>query len=295
MVAVAVAGAMLGAYGYGVISHRYELFPYHYVGWLLQGGTLDGLAPYGGYDVTVDRHAVPCDGIHGRTLVLLTLGQSNAANAGDGRFGPVPGVYNFNLFDGRCFEARDPLLGPGGDGGSAWVPLARQIIESGLAATVIIAPIGLGGSRVEDWAPGGKLWSRLGRAVGELSHAGLRVHAVLWHQGESDRGTDAAVYGASLLDMVRGIRAAGLAAPIYVARATRCGEFESLEINRTQAALVHDHPELGLRPGPDTDRLREPVWRDGCHFTRAGLVRHAGLWFEVLAGDVPKLLQSGDS
>ncbi len=290
VVGTALAIAVLFAYSYGVVSHRYELFPYHYFGRVLRGDLFERLAPHGGYDVSVGRRAVPCDEIGPRALVLVTLGQSNAANSGDGRFGPERGVYNFNLFDGRCFEARDPLLGAGGDGGSVWIPLASQIIESELASSVIVAPIGLGGTRVEDWAPGGKLSGRFARLTREISRSGLRVHAILWHQGESDRGTRPEAYRAAFLAMVRDMRSSGSTAPIYVARATRCGDSVSREVNEVQAELGLGHPELGLRAGPDTDKLIGSVWRDGCHFTRAGLVRHAGLWFDILARDIPGLL-----
>lgn len=290
LVGTAIVAALLSAFGYGVVSHRYELFPFHHLGWLRRGGIFDRLAPLGGYNVSIDRRAVPCNRIGTPTLVLVTLGQSNAANSGEVRFGHVPGVYNFNLFDGRCFEARDPLLGAGGDGGSVWMPLARQIVESGLVASVVIAPIGLGGTRVEEWAPGGALSSRFDRLNGVASRSGLHVHAILWHQGESNRGTDPEAYRATFLAMVRHIRGKGLTAPLYVARATRCGNLDSRGINQVQAELGLEYPELGLRPGPDTDKLIGPVWRDGCHFTSAGLARHAGLWFEILAGDIPELL-----
>lgn len=288
---IAAAAAMaVCAYGYGVLSHRYEIFPYHYIGWLLDGRAFDWLAPRGGYDVAIDRRAVPCREIGPQTLVLVTLGQSNSANSGDSRFRHVPGVYNFNLFDGQCFEAEDPLLGAGGDDGSVWMPLAGQILESGLAAHVVIAPIGLGGAQVADWAPGGRLSERIARLVEGMERAGLRPGAILWHQGESDRGTGREAYRAAFLAMARAIRDAGIAAPIYVARATRCGKVESPGINAEQAELGINHAELDLRQGPDTDKLTEPLWRNGCHFTRAGLVRHAGLWFAMLAADIPKLL-----
>ncbi len=282
---------MICAYAYGVISHRYELFPYHYAVWLVRGGAFESWAARGGYDVSIGRRPASCAGIGPRTLVLATFGQSNSANSGAGRFGSAPGIYNFSLFDGRCFEAQDPLLGAGGDGGSVWIPLAQQIIESDLAANVIIAPIGLGGTRVEDWAPGGMLSGRFNKLSESLSRAGLRVSAILWHQGESDRGTGAEAYRASFLSLVHGIRRSGIAAPIYVARATRCGDLVNLEINAAQRELGLGYAALGLRSGPDTDTLAGPIWRDGCHFTQAGLVRHAGMWFDVLAQDVPGLLE----
>ena len=47
------------------------------------------------------------------TAVILGIGQSNIANEGDpgARYEPRGEVYNFNFFDGKCYAARDPLLG----------------------------------------------------------------------------------------------------------------------------------------------------------------------------------------
>ncbi|MEZ5532071.1 MAG: sialate O-acetylesterase [Steroidobacteraceae bacterium] len=289
LVAVLVVSLAIG-YGYGVLSQRYELFPYHHLGWLLHGDAFKRLAAHGGYDVTAGRPRVSCRSVGAHSLVLVTLGQSNSANAGAGPFGTSAGVYNFNLLDGRCYEARDPLLGAGGRGGSVWMPLARQIVESELAASVIVAPIGLGGTRVEGWAPGGALSGRITGLLESMEQSGLPVHAILWHQGESDHATGRDAYEAAFLAMVRAIRGAGWAAPVYVARATRCGDSVSPSVRAAQTELGIRFPSLGLRPGPDTDVLVGSVWREGCHFTHAGLVRHAGLWYEVLAGDIPGLL-----
>jgi hypothetical protein len=252
-------------------------------------GGADRLAAYSGYDRTFDRVRVPCGAISQNALVLITFGQSNAANSGTDRFDAIPGVYNFNFLDGQCYEARDPLLGAGGNGGSAWMPLAKLLIERGLVKGVVIAPIGMGGSRVEDWAPGGSLSGRIDRVAKGLAGAGLRAHALLWHQGESDRATRPEIYTATFLRMAEAVRNQGVTAPIYVARASFCGDYASSAINAAQARLGANHP--GLRPGPDTDTLVGPAVRSGCHFTRRGLLEHASQWFEALAADIPGLMQ----
>lgn len=290
-VAVFLIGVLIpAAYAYGVLSQRYELFPYHHIVWLLEGNAFDRLASSGGYDITVDRQGVPCRQVGPHALVLVAFGQSNSANSGEWRFGPAAGVYNFNLLDGRCYEASDPLLGAGGNGGSAWIPLAHEIVESGLAPRVVIASIGLGGTQIRDWTPGGKLWGRVTEVTESMSRAGLPVHAFLWHQGESDRGVDPAEYSAMFLSMVREMRASGMGAPIYIARATRCGDSDSPRLRSAQTELGVDYRELGIHAGPDTDTLSEPVWRTGCHFTRAGQLRHANMWFAVLAHELPTIL-----
>jgi Carbohydrate esterase, sialic acid-specific acetylesterase len=275
-------------YVFGVISHRYETFPYYYVKGIVDGDAFETLAQHAGYDVTWGRTMVRCNALPNRSLVLLTLGQSNAANSGEGRSAASARVYNFNLFDGRCYEARDPLLGASGDGAAPWIALAAQLIEHDLTDAVVIAPIAVGGSRIRDWSTGGTLAPRIDRTLAGLDSAGLDVSALLWHQGESNRGTDSREYTEAFLQIVRKIRARGMTVPIYVAQATRCGDRvdEGIRLAQSQLAKVED----GIRPGPDTDVLTGPQLRNGCHFTQQGTQRHAELWFETLRPDVPQLL-----
>ena len=80
------------------------------------------------------RAAVPCtDGGPLRPLVIVTLGQSNAANSGRGLYAPKHRVDNFNLYDGKCYKAVEPLLGPTGQGGNFATRLADMLIERRLA------------------------------------------------------------------------------------------------------------------------------------------------------------------
>src|SRR5690349_21013830 len=59
--------------------------------------------------VRFGKRQVACPPQSARTLVAVLIGQSNAANTGGHRFRGKPNVFNF--FDGKCFEAVDPLLG----------------------------------------------------------------------------------------------------------------------------------------------------------------------------------------
>ena len=62
---------------------------------------------------TSQRTKVPCRADAG-TAVLITLGQSNAANYALKRYTPKHEVLNFDLYDGHCYKAQDPLLGASG-------------------------------------------------------------------------------------------------------------------------------------------------------------------------------------
>src|SRR5262245_31304191 len=102
---------------------------------------------------TSERRVVPCnDGSPSRPLVIVTLGQSNAANHGQGLYTPKHRVDNFNLYDGKCYKAVEPLLGPSGQGGNFATRLADMLIERRLADRVVVAPMAMGGTTVEQWA-----------------------------------------------------------------------------------------------------------------------------------------------
>lgn len=270
------------AYGYGVWSHKHRLFPTpnierglrHAVWWF---------RPERGERDTSARQPVPCSELQSAdTAVLLTLGQSNAANEGSPGYAVGANVYNFNFFDGRCYVARDPLLGATGNGGSVWTRLADKLIAAGRYRRVVIAPIAVGGTGIRRWTHGGDLHARIGKAIGGLASAGLEPTVVLWHQGENDaRGMKGDEYIQHFAGVLRGIRDAGSDAPVYVAVASICGNAGSDEIRAAQREIPQRFP--GVRPGPNTDELDRFRWRrDLCHFSAEGLERHAALWLEVL-------------
>src|SRR5688572_30663637 len=51
------------------------------------------------------------EALFSRCAAILVFGQSNGANSGDTPYIPKHRVFNFNVFDGQCYVARDPLLG----------------------------------------------------------------------------------------------------------------------------------------------------------------------------------------
>jgi hypothetical protein len=252
----------------------------------------------------VPCNAIPRDGL----VVLLTAGQSNISNAGapdqSGKlYQPRHRFYNFNRFDGRCYVARNPLLGTTGDGENVATRLGDELIDRGLAKTVVIAPAAIGGTYVEEWrARGGKYFEVLLSTLAGLRDAGFEPSAVLWHQGESNSfafSTNGAEDGTSLqvtakmkeagrlsylrndLEIIAGLRAADVTAPIFVATATLCGSVPDEIIRSAQAAVPN--PALGVYPGPDTDQIGLPLRHDRCHMSRAGTELHAKMWADRLA------------
>jgi len=239
-----------------------------------------------GFDDTADREVVDCARFGpeaARTAVLFAGGQSNAANYGQLPIAPRDAVFNFNWFDGRCYLARDPLLGPDGNGGSVWTRIGDLLAARGRYDQVLIVPVAVGGSALRRWIPGGDLHSRIVAAKLQLDAAGIRVTHVLWHQGERDAELDtpADQYIEQFGAFVDGLRELGIDAPVYAAVATACGGPGRESLRAAQRAL----PErfAGVHPGPDTDTLDRLEQRyDACHFSDSGLDAHARLWLDAV-------------
>lgn len=216
-----------------------------------------------------------------RTMVALVFGQSNAGNGGETRGVTVAGAFEFHR--GRIYEARDPLLGATGDGGSVWLRLAAKAIASGAYDKVVLVPFAVGAADVASFAPGGSLHDGLLAVIAGARERGLVFTHLLWDQGEADAyaRTSAEAYRQRFGAMVASIRALGVNAPIYVARTTRCAKIRPSEVlANAQSALVN--PASGIRAGPDLDTLGFAERYDGCHFSTEGLDRAAELWLAAL-------------
>lgn len=233
------------------------------------------------------RETVDCQGFlpDASTAVILVIGQSNAANRGQGRYTPDGLVYNFNIFDANCYRAMDPMLGATGNEGSPWGRLGDKLVSEGIFEKVLFVPIAVGGTSVTDWAPGGSIHQRLIYTLQRLAIANLMPTHILWHQGESDAAgrTTAVDYKMKFMEIVKTIRDATMNAPIYIAVATHCGttpERLCRDIRQAQRELI-DVPK-GILPGPDTDTIGTEHRVDDCHMSSSGLQKHSELWFNAI-------------
>ena len=219
------------------------------------------------------------------TAVILIAGQSNAANSGAQRHNTRHPDRVLNFAGGRCYIAASPLLGSNGFAGEYWTLLADQLIDAGTFDHVILAPLAVGGSKVEQWAKGGALNATMIPLVQDLTTR-YRVTHVLWHQGEADFAlkTDPALYKEYFLSFVESLRANGIDAPVFISKATRClpGWSEPNAIRTAQQELASSEP--GLTAGVDTDKLLDAQDRyDDCHFADSGEVKTATAWAAILA------------
>ena len=104
------------------------------------------VGPFNEFDqlVRYPKNEVACPKQTDKTMVAVVFGQSNAANSGGQRYAGKPNVVNF--FQGRCFEASDPLLGNDGIQGTVWTPMANLLSEHYDA--VVLVPMAVGGTRI---------------------------------------------------------------------------------------------------------------------------------------------------
>jgi hypothetical protein len=225
------------------------------------------------------------------TAIILTFGQSNAANLGDGPYAAKKEVYVYNIFDCEYYRAIDPLPGATNNGGSVWSRLGDRLVEADMYRSVLFIPIAYGGSFITEWAPGGVHYRRLQFATQRMHAGGLVPDVLCWHQGEAEANhTDmtADEYRRHFLAMLNAIRGADIMAPIYVATATLCADqshpkknHEAIRTAQRELVSLKDN----ILPGPDTDMIGiEHRW-DGCHFAASGLDLAADAWLKAFAAN----------
>lgn len=236
-----------------------------------------------------NQPVLACDGIAAqRPIVILALGQSNAANFGPPA--PSDGPPITLIADGKCILTVDPLPGSSGEGGSIWYRLAHRLSALGLQRPVVVSALGVDATSMDDWtATQSPLRERLVLQLKSMQSAGLAPELILWQQGEADAraATTEQVYSAGLDKLALILDQAGSPAPIFLARSTVCRSGPSTAVRAAIEAKAQSNGRFRL--GPDTDTLvGADLRRDGCHFSGHGLDRAAQLWAAIIAAAVGK-------
>ncbi len=217
-----------------------------------------------------------------RPLVVLAIGQSNAANHGVLAQGAVQSIVL--VAERQCILAVDPLPGGTGRGASIWQRLPQYFSRLEPQRSLVLAVIGVDATSIEDWVgENSPLGARLTNQVKSMRALDLMPHLILWQQGEADArlGTTAAAYGAGLVKLAKILEQAGSNAPIVMARSTVCRSTAYAAVRYAIEAKAASDPRFRL--GPDTDTLLEASLRQhGCHFSALGLERAAELWANTI-------------
>ena len=270
------------SYFYGLVSHKYYLQPFPQILYIKNRLFPESI----GYADLSSRKPAPCSEIKGRgMMVALAFGQSNSGNHGETLHRPARGVFNF--YKGRCYVAEDPLLGATGDRGSIWSRLGDLLVRLGLYDAVVIIPIGVGTTTVDQWTKGGYLHSRIVNAIRESGAGGLKITHLFWVQGGSEKrtngdGVNKENYKTNFSTMLRNIRNLGVQAPMYIAVSTYNGTDCNRDIQKAQRELVDGNNNVFA--GPDDDQLlQDPANRwEQVHLSNQGLDRCALAWLAAI-------------
>jgi hypothetical protein len=208
-----------------------------------------------------------------RIAVLLTAGQSNAANYGAvGESLPIDDPNILNLHNGNCYIARHPLLGATGKDQSPWIEVARHLLVSGNFDKVVIIATAIGGTGIHEWAPGGQFHERLLARIREAKLLHLNPTHFLWHQGEYDASLapETATYQSRLTAIIKAVRdTTGSETPAFVALATRCAaQGPVASIRQAQYNIAHSVPLSYI--AVDSDLIGFNHRFDGVHMTKSG-------------------------
>jgi hypothetical protein len=288
--------ALSAAYLFGGYSGRHDLFPFSVVRALKARAITPDHYTFDktGRLVSDDRKkAITCPQQTDRTAVLLLIGQSNAGNHAGQRFRSEHGEMVINFFGGQCYVAASPLLGSDGISGEYWTQLGNLLLDRGSFDRVVLAPAAITGSEVSRWAPGGDLNRAMIDTVSQLQRRDYRVTHVLWVQGEIDyvKGTNEKDYRDRFVSLVSSLRSHGVAAPVYVAIATKClgksnggTRFHTADNPVARAQLALPDAGANLRSGVNSDALLGDWDRyDDCHFGFSGQDKVVRAWADLLS------------
>lgn len=232
--------------------------------------------------VIVDKKTLRSDS----TGIILTLGQSNSANFGQGKYECRNQVFNY--FNGHVYKAIEPLLGADGVDCSVWTRLADMLIDSGVYKKVILIPIGINGAPIDCWA-NGICNQKLLEALEQIKRDSINITQVIWHQGETDNFNNTAkdTYKTDLKKILHQIRAYGIKAKFYVCIASyhpyAVDKINGIDtvIQHAQIEFVKENP--GTKPGPNTDNINLAFDRwDGVHFSKRGLDKFSKGLYDML-------------
>ena len=249
------------------------------------GSVITGADPV--LDMT-GRVEVSCALVPGeRTAVLVFVGQSLSVNEVPTLYTPTQAKnHQINIYDGKCYETQEPLLGINVSGGAVtdkrgtWMSrLADNLIAHGYYDRVVIVPMAVGNTRVDQWASdtvAPYLKNNINVVALRLAADGLPPTAIFWGQGESDTsaGTTQAAYAASLATVIAAFNRAMPAVPILVAREAYYYGATSAAILAAQDAAVNGTTVFA---GENVESIGPSMRYDNTHLSEAGADQRARL------------------
>jgi Carbohydrate esterase, sialic acid-specific acetylesterase len=141
--------------------------------------------------------------------LFLLIGQSNMA--GRGKVEPQDEATNPRIFmltkERAWVPARDPVhFDKPVAGVGLCSEFARVLVKADAKITVGLVPCAVGGTSLDQWKPGGKLYNEAVARAREAMKKGT-LTGILWHQGEADSAHEkVATYGERFAAMIAQLR-----------------------------------------------------------------------------------------
>lgn len=214
------------------------------------------------------------------TLIIVAFGQSNSANYAE-QLTEDTASSVFNFYEGKCYIAKDPLLGSSGSGGSLWIKLGSKLAEA-TNKKVVLVSFGVGGTSVLRWAGKYDLGRFLKQNLYSLKAHYDEIDYFLWVQGEDDQGLDPMQYKNALIDVSTVTKAIFPTSIFGISSTTYCRGIYDQSINDVQRKMGQSGK--GMLWLGDTDKYFDSVYRlDDCHFSRQGASVVVKMFFENIS------------
>lgn len=214
-----------------------------------------------------------------RIVVIVGAGESTQGNHSQDSYVKTSArIWNLHIGNGGLYEAANPMLGPSGLLGCTLLRIADKLVTANAADDVVVVPIALGGSRIEQWTPPAGIFAhRIGVTAARLKAAGLTPTLIDWQLGTNDNGFNPtqAAYTASLEAVFgKGTPIAGsfrsypifATTPIFSNQASWAAADLDANIRAAQAGVVDVAQKIYF--GVDTDAVTGRY--DSAHFDAAG-------------------------
>jgi hypothetical protein len=227
------------------------------------------------YNVDLTGHTrLPCP--TGDPIVIVTGGQSNAANSFDPVTDATPVKNAYMFFDGHCFALRSPVLGATSTRDSLWPRLGAELVATTRRPVVFINGA-VGGSQLGDWLDDRSLYRQwLLERVRGAAALGMTPDLILWIQGETDAATriKPSLYVDQMRELIRrfGQESPSGHAKWVLYRSTRCGERPNngADMERALTEFTDESSNDRIHAGPRASSLDNRFRRDQCHFNSRG-------------------------
>ncbi|MGZ2449570.1 hypothetical protein ACVIRO_002324 [Rhizobium ruizarguesonis] len=266
--------------GAGLAYNRYTADGAYYI--YPSAGVIQWTEPY--LDLS-DRTEVSRGDIGERTAVIVFIGQSLSVNSVPVAYVPVnSNIDQLNIWDGKLYGAKDPLLGVNGGSDPAhkgtWLlRMADKLISDGVYDRVIIVPMSVGNTRVGQWSDPNLepyLFRRINTVGLRMRDAGLPCTAIMWGQGESDTSanTSQASYASSLQKVIAEFNRAIPGCPVLVAQEAYYYGNTNAGILAAQASVVNGSTVFA---GENVELIGSSGRYDNTHLNEAGADQRATL------------------